>query len=127
MFNMIIGINESKTLTKHISCECKCRFDGRKCNSDQLRKNDKCLCDCKKRHVCEKDYVWNPATCSCENGKYLANIMDDSAITCAEIIESYDEDAGLEAKLNDKVKSYDEANFDEKKATCKTQNFHIFC
>ena len=35
IFNMITGINESKTLTKHISCECKCRFDGRKCNSDQ--------------------------------------------------------------------------------------------
>ena len=27
--------NESKTLTKHISCECRCKFDGRKCNSDQ--------------------------------------------------------------------------------------------
>ena len=25
----------------------------------------------------EKDYLWNPATCSCENGKYLANIMYD--------------------------------------------------
>ena len=24
---MITGINESKTLTKHISCECKCIFD----------------------------------------------------------------------------------------------------
>ena len=32
--NMITGINESKTLTKDISCEYKCRFDGRKCNSD---------------------------------------------------------------------------------------------
>ena len=32
---MIIGINESKTLTKHISCEYKYRFDGKKCNSDQ--------------------------------------------------------------------------------------------
>ena len=30
--------------------------------------------------ICEKDYVWNPGTCSCENGKYLASIMDDSAI-----------------------------------------------
>ena len=27
MFNMITGVNESKMLTKHISCECKCRFD----------------------------------------------------------------------------------------------------
>ena len=35
VFNMITGINESKTLTKHISCQYKCRFDGRKDNSDQ--------------------------------------------------------------------------------------------
>ena len=28
---MIAGINESKTLKRHISCECKCRFDGRNC------------------------------------------------------------------------------------------------
>ena len=25
---MIIEIAESKTSTKHISCECKCKFDG---------------------------------------------------------------------------------------------------
>ena len=34
VFNMITGINELKTLTKHISCECECKFDGRKCNSN---------------------------------------------------------------------------------------------
>ena len=39
---MITGINELKTLRKHISCECKCRFDARKCNSDQWWNNDKC-------------------------------------------------------------------------------------
>ena len=42
IFNMIMGINESKTLRKHISCKCKCRFDGRKCNSNQWWNNDKC-------------------------------------------------------------------------------------
>ena len=42
MFNMITGVNELKALTKHISCKCKCRFDGRKCNSDQRWNNDKC-------------------------------------------------------------------------------------
>ena len=57
MFNMITGTNESKTLTKHISCECKCQFDGRKCNSDQRWSNNKCRCECEKRHVCEKDYI----------------------------------------------------------------------
>ena len=49
---------------------------------------DKCWCECKKCHVCEKDCIWNSATCSYENGKYLASVMDDSAITCDEIIES---------------------------------------
>ena len=33
VFNMITETNESKTFTKHMSCECKCKFDGRNCNS----------------------------------------------------------------------------------------------
>ena len=28
--NMITGINGSKALTKHVSCECNCKFDCRK-------------------------------------------------------------------------------------------------
>ena len=35
VFNMITGINELKTLTKHISCEGKYKFDGTKSNSNQ--------------------------------------------------------------------------------------------
>ena len=111
---MITGINESKTLTKHISCECKCKIDGTKCNSDQSWNNDKCRCECKKHHVCEKNYVWTPTTCSCQNGKYLASIMDDSAITCDEAIESYDEE----------MKPIP-TNFNEKNITCKTQNVYF--
>ena len=49
--------------------------------------NDKCLCECKK-HICEKEYIWNPATCSYGNCKYLASIIDDSVITCDEIIDA---------------------------------------
>ena len=41
-FNMIIGINESKTVKKHISCERKRKFDGTKCTSNQWRNNEKC-------------------------------------------------------------------------------------
>ena len=48
VFNMITGINEPKTLTKHISCKYKCKFDGRNCNSDQWWNNNKCWCQCKK-------------------------------------------------------------------------------
>ena len=105
---MIAGINKSKVLTKHISCKCKCRFDGRNCNSDQWWNNDKCWCECKKHHLSEKDYVWNPATCNCENGKCLASIMDDSTIMYDEIIE--------QTVLT---------NLNENKANCKTQNLYI--
>ena len=113
IFNMITGINESKILTKHKSCECKCKFDGRKHNSNQKWNNDKCWCECKnpkEHHICKKDYIWNPATCCCENGKYLASIFDDSIITCDEIIETTE---------------IPPTNFNEKKVTCKTKNFYI--
>ena len=83
--NMITGKNESKVLTKDISCKCKCKFDGKKCNSNQKWNNDKCRCECKKHHACEKDYIWNPATHSCENRKYLASIVNNLVITCDEI------------------------------------------
>ena len=44
---MITGINDLKTLTQHISCECKCRFDGRQCNSDHWWNKDKYRYECK--------------------------------------------------------------------------------
>ena len=62
----------------------------------------------------EKDYVWNPGTCSCENGKYLASIMDDSAITCDEVIKSFDA----------AIKSIS-TSFNEKNTASKKQNFYI--
>ena len=35
VLHVITGINELKTLAKYISCECKCKFDGKNCNSNQ--------------------------------------------------------------------------------------------
>ena len=65
--------------------------------------------ECKKHIICQKCYIWNPATCSCENGKYLASFTDDSVITCDETKESYDKETKTVP-----------TNFNEKKATCKT-------
>ena len=47
---------------------------------------------------------------SCENEIYLASIMDDSAIMCDEIIESYEE----------------ETNFNEKKQLSKHKIYIFF-
>ena len=57
----------------------------------------------------KKDYIWNPAKCSCENGKYLLNLEDDSVITCDGIKE---ETKAVAINFNEKV-------------ACKTQSFYI--
>ena len=59
---------------------------------------DKWWCECKKSHACEKEYVCNRPTCNCKNGKYLASILDDSAIICDDVIDA---DAKLRPTDND--------------------------
>ena len=75
---------------------------------------DKHRYDCRNRHACEKDHIWNHNTCSCENGKYLERVMDDSVNTCHEIIESYDEE-----------RKTIPTNFNRKKANFKMKNVYI--
>ena len=41
-FSMIKEKNESKILTKVVSYESKCKFDRRKCNSNQKWNNHNC-------------------------------------------------------------------------------------
>ena len=54
---MITGVNELKSLTKHTSCECKCKFDDKKFNSNQNWNNNKCWCECRKYDMCKKNYI----------------------------------------------------------------------
>ena len=84
---MITEKNESKDLTKYIS--------------NQKWNNDKCRCECKKHYLREKDYISNPAICSCENGKYLARIIDNSVVTCDEVID-VEETKTVTTNFNDK-------------------------
>ena len=65
---MITGVNESKILTNHILCKCKCKFIVRKCHLNQngitinvgvIIKIQKCI-----DFLFKKDYIWNSATFS---------------------------------------------------------------
>ena len=81
---MTKGINESKTLTKHISCKCECKCDIIKYISNDKCNNDKFQCESKKpkeHNAFEKDYIWNSASWSCKNGKYSESFIGDSVIT----------------------------------------------
>ena len=107
VFNMIIEKNGSKALAKHISCECKCRSDGK--NVIQINVGITINVDLSEKghHLCEKDYIWSPLTSSYENGKYLASIKNDLPIMCDEVIESKDEKTKATPK-----------KFNRKKGTC---------
>ena len=90
IFNMITRINETKASKRLISFDWKCKFDGRKCNSNQKWNKGKCQCECKnptKHHICKKEYICNRSECACEIHRYLNSIVDDLVITCDDIIE----------------------------------------
>ena len=74
VFNMITNKNEAKAMPKHISCDCKCKFNSTTCTCNNF---ESC---CKYK----KDSSYNRSTCICENSKYLKSIADASVITCNE-------------------------------------------
>ena len=71
---MINRINGSKALTNHISCECKCKFDGRKCNLNQKWNNDE---------FCPSVKIQNNIVCP---GKIIFGILLD---TVAKMLNIY--------------------------------------
>ena len=81
-FYMITNKNEFKTMTKHISCDCKYEFNSATCNSNKKWTNKTCQHECKNYRSCKKDYSWNPSTGNCENSKYFTSISDTSVIEC---------------------------------------------
>ena len=87
---MITNKNDTKTMVKHISCDCKRKFNKTNCNSNQKWNNKTCQCECKNYRTCKKYYNGNPSACICENSKYLKIIADISVITCDETISVLD-------------------------------------
>ena len=59
--------------------------------------------ECKKHNIPEKYYIWNPATCSCKNCKYLANTLNDLVIACDEIIDTDAKSYNKETKTIPKI------------------------
>ena len=65
----------------------------------------------KKFIIFGKNNIWNSATCSFENGKYLGNIIDDSVITCV-------------IKLEKRQKQF-QITLMKRKVSCKTKKIYI--
>ena len=72
---MITNKDEVKAITKHISCDCKCKFNSTTCNSKPKWKNKTFQCECKNFPKCEKYYRLDPSTCISENSKCLKMLL----------------------------------------------------
>ena len=88
--------------------------------------NDKCRCECKnpKEHqVRKKDYIWNLATSSCQNGECLASSIDDSVTTSEQIVNAADSVStsvtNIRNTISRNVTSTMSINSDDKKASYK--------
>ena len=79
---MITSKNEAKAMTKHISCDCNCKFNRTTCNWNQKWINKICQYESKTYCSCKINYSWNPNTSICENSKYLKSIADTFVIEC---------------------------------------------
>ena len=80
---MVTNKDETKPMRDHISCDCKWKFNGTTCNSNQKWNNKIWQCKCKSYFKYEKGYSWNPSTC--DNSKYLKGVSDTSVTKCDEI------------------------------------------
>ena len=46
VLNLMSRINETRHVSWHETCTCKCRLDASVCNNKQHWNNDKCRCEC---------------------------------------------------------------------------------
>ena len=53
--DVITNKKEAKPMTKHISCDCKCKFNNTTCNSNQKWNNKTYQYECKNNHKSKKD------------------------------------------------------------------------
>ena len=120
---MWLQINyDAKTIAKHISYDCICKFNSTTWNSNSAQKwtNETCQCECKNCSTCKKYYSWNPSICICENSKYLISIADTSVNAWLEIISVTDI---ASTKMTNTIATNMSKNSDDKKVRYKIDCF----
>ena len=63
VFNLMSRTNETRYVSWHETCACKCRLDASVCNDKQGCNNDKSRCGCKEiidKGKCDDGFIWNP-------------------------------------------------------------------
>ena len=52
VFKIMSGVNETRFLVQHESCECKCRLNEKVCYLKEKWNHNECRCECKELDGC---------------------------------------------------------------------------
>ena len=121
VFNLLTRINETRKIVWHETCKCVCRLTSIICNDRQEWNENKCRCECKEdlvsKLVCDKGYIWNPSTSSCEYDRYCetGQYLDYKNYVCRkkitdDLIEQCNNIVDIENKHNTLSKKNDESS-----------------
>ena len=77
-----------KTLAKHVTYDCKCKFENTACNSNQNGIMKSANVSAKSYGMHKNNFNWNPSICICENGRYLKHIADTLVIVNNEFMNA---------------------------------------
>ena len=87
VFNLVSGVNETRFIVQHESCECKYGLNETVCNSKQKWNCDECQCKFKELDdwsFSEKNYMQNLSICDCECNKAckIDEYLDSKNCSC---------------------------------------------
>ena len=87
VFNLMSITNETRHISWHKTCTCKCRLDATICNDKQRWNNDKCRCESKElidNGICDDWFIWNPSIykCECDRSCNVGEYLDYANCKC---------------------------------------------
>ena len=113
VFNLTSRSNETRHVSWHETCKCKCRLDTSVCNNKQRWNNDKCRCECKElfdKGRCDNGFIWNPSICECECDRScgVGEYLDYANCKCRKrIIDKLVEECSEDINRNDMIYNYE--------------------
>ena len=124
VIDLISGVNETRLLVQHESCQCNGRLNKSVCNSKQKWNHNECWCECKELDdwgSFEKGYMWNPSICHCKCNKAckIDEYLDTKSCSCGKHL-----DGKLALECENKTLNRTETLLNDKKA-CAKRNYLI--
>ena len=77
--------NETRHISWHKTCSCKCRLEASVSNDKHRWNNDKCRRECKElidKGKCDDGFIWNHSICECDKSFDVGEYLDYENCKC---------------------------------------------